>query len=433
MLSAFKKRMEPLWKPFLHRAVTGRWELPRLTAMKAPWPSGLQHAGLYLHVPFCRNLCPFCPYNRKVHTQSSYARFEHGVHTEIDLYAPHLKGTKIDTLYIGGGTPTVDPEALVRMVRHIREAFPGSYDGCVELHPANMDDACLDLLRGAGITRVSIGVESTTNRLLTLLGRSQTAESALGAVRRAVAAGFESVNVDLMFALPTQTLAEWRSDLEAVLSLGVDQVSTYPLFGFPYSERGLERKLASIERPSSSLIRSMLALTQAEAARHHLKQCAVWSWIRPGRSKFSSITRHHYVGFGPSAASMIGTAFYVNTFDVDAYADALTRGRPVALILPVDRRLEMAYWLYWRVYELKVAETEFQEIFGPDASLEATFGSVTRLFKALRMVEGNPGGWHITRRGAYWIHRLQNEYSLNYINRLWGACRREAWPREVRL
>jgi oxygen-independent coproporphyrinogen-3 oxidase len=421
------------WKPFLHRAVTGRWRRPRLLAMAAPWPSGLQRAGLYLHVPFCRNLCPFCPYNRILYSEISYARFEAGVHAEIDLYTPHLKGTKIDTLYIGGGTPTVDPSALLRIVRHIREAFPDSYDGCVELHPSNMDDKCLELLHDVGVTRISIGVESTNDRLLAILGRSHNGVVALDAVRRAVAAGFDSVNVDLMFALPTQTLAEWHSDLEAVLSLGADQISTYPIFGFPYSERGLERHLSEIERPSGTLIRSMLALTHEEAERHHLKQCAVWSWIRSGRSKFSSITRHHYVGFGPSAASMIGNAFYVNTFDVDAYADALTRGRPVALVLPVDRRLEMAYWLYWRAYEMRACEADFQKVFGADASLEGTFGKITRLFKTLRMVEGEPGGWRITRRGAYWIHRLQNEYSLNYINRLWGTCRREAWPQEVTL
>ena len=322
LLRSGMKRSDIFWKPFLHRAVTGRWRRPRLTATEAPWPTGLQRAGLYLHVPFCRNLCPFCPYNRTLYSEPAYARFEAGVHAEIDLYAPYLKGTKIDTLYIGGGTPTVNPHGLLRIVRHIREAFPGPYDGCVELHPSNMDDECLALLQGAGVQRISIGVESTSDRLLALLGRSHDGAAALDAVRRAVAAGFDSVNVDLMFALPTQTLAEWQADLEAVLSLKVDQISTYPLFGFPYSERGRERGLSQIERPSGGLIRSMLSLTHEQAERAGMKQCAVWSWIRPGRSKFSSITRHHYVGFGPSAASMIGTAFYVNTFDVDAYADA---------------------------------------------------------------------------------------------------------------
>lgn len=423
-----------LWKPLLHRVVAGRWQKPRLRAIEAPWPAGLERVGLYLHVPFCMNLCPFCPYNRTLYTQAAYARYEAAVQTEIDLYAPHLQQATVDTLYIGGGTPTVDPAALLRLVRHIRHRFPGSYDACVELHPSNMDNACLDLLREAGVTRLSIGVESANDRLLKLLGRSHDAATALDAVRRAMAAGFDSVNVDLMFALPTQTLADWEADLGAVLRLGVDQISTYPLFGFPYSERGRERRLAHIERPSGKLIRSMLSLTHEQAERHHLKQCAVWSWVRPGRSKFSSITRHHYVGFGPSAASMVGSAFYVNTFDVDAYAGALAQGRrPVALVLPVDRRLEMAYWLYWRAYELKACESDFQRVFGPGASLNRTFGTITHLFQGLRMVESEPGGWRITRRGAYWIHRLQNEFSLNYINRLWGTCRREAWPKEVTL
>jgi oxygen-independent coproporphyrinogen-3 oxidase len=422
-----------LWKPFLHRAVTGRWRRPRLSAREPPWPEALDRIGLYLHVPFCRNLCPFCPYNRRLYSEESYARFETGVHQEIDLYASRLKGVTIETLYIGGGTPTVDPTALGRIVRHIREAFPGSYDGCVELHPSNMDENCLNKLREIGIRRISVGIESTNDRLLNQLGRSHSGATALDSARRAMAAGFDSVNVDLMFALPTQTLEEWRTDLERVLTVGVDQISTYPLFGFPYSERGRERHLSGIERPAGPLIRSMLTLTHEEAERHQLKQCAVWSWIRGDRHKFSSITRHYYVGFGPSAASMIGSAFYVNTFDVDAYAEAVSRGRPVALVLPVDRRLEMAYWLYWRAYEMQAHEADFQKVFGNEASLDRSFGKIIRICKVLRLVEGDPADWRATRRGAYWIHRLQNEYSLNYINRLWGTCRREPWPKEVTL
>jgi len=428
------KKADLFWKPFLHRAVTGRWRRMKLLAGEAPWPNELSQAGLYLHVPFCMNLCPFCPYHRVKFKENLFARYESAVHAEIELYAPHLRQTQIDSLYIGGGTPTVAPEALLRIVRHIREAFPGKYDICVELHPSHMDDVCLEWLRQTGVTQVSVGVESANDRLLTLLGRSHNREMAMDAVRRAMAAGFSSVNVDLMFALPTQTLAEWQSDLEAMLALGVDQISTYPLFGFPYSDRGRERRLVEIERPLGSLIRSMLSCTHELAERHHLKQCAVWSWVRPNRNKFSSITRHHYIGFGPSAASMIGESFYVNTFSINAYAEKLRQNsRPVALVLPVDQRLEMAYWLYWRTYELEVSETAFQQVFGAEASLKATFGPIMHFFRTLGMLEKQPDGWRITRRGAYWIHRLQNEYSLNYINRLWGTCRREVWPKEVRL
>jgi oxygen-independent coproporphyrinogen-3 oxidase len=159
----------------------------------------------------------------------------------------------------------------------------------------------------------------------------------------------------------------------------------------------------------------------------------VWSWLKPKKKKFSSITRHHYVGFGPSAASMTGTDFYVNTFDVKAYAATLPNKRPVVLSMPVDRRLEMAYWLYWRVYELKILNNDFQELFGSTFTVDSAFSKVLTPFEMAGMVSKKNGGYSVTESGAYWIHRLQNEYSLNYINRLWGSCRREAWPSEVFL
>jgi oxygen-independent coproporphyrinogen-3 oxidase len=177
----------------------------------------------------------------------------------------------------------------------------------------------------------------------------------------------------------------------------------------------------------------MLELTQAHAHQSGYDRCAVWSWLKPEKKKFSSITRHHYVGFGPSAASMTGTDFYVNTFDVRAYSASLPKKRPIAPSMPVDRRLEMAYWLYWRVYELKILDIDFQELFGTSLSLDSVFSNVLRPFRLAGMIGKKNGGYYVTESGAYWIHRLQNEYSLNYINRLWGSCRREAWPAEVFL
>ena len=278
---------------------------------------------------------------------------------------------------------------------------------------------------------LSVGVESLSDRLLALVGRSHDAAAAQQAVRRAVAGGFAAVNVDLMFALPTQTLDELDYDLQGVLALGVDQLSTYPIFGFPYTEWGRRLGLAKIGRPRGDLIRRMLELIRRRCREHGLEQCAVWSFLRPRKRKFSSITRHHYLGFGPSAASMTGGQFSVNTFSVEDYAAALPAQPPVALVLPVDRRLEMAYWLYWRVYEMKLCGADFRELFAED--LEAVYGRPLRLLARLGVVTRQNGCYRVTEKAAYWVHRFQNEYSLNYINRLWGCCRDEAWPAEVKL
>jgi hypothetical protein len=128
---------------------------------------------------------------------------------------------------------------------------------------------------------------------------------------------------------------------------------------------------------------------------------------------------------------MTGRQFCVNTFSIDEYAAALPGRSPVALVLPVDRRLEMAYWLYWRVYEMKLGVADFRELFGEE--LEVVYGGLLRPLLRLGMMERHNGSYRVTRGAAYWVHRFQNEYSLNYINRLWGRCRQEAWPREVGL
>ena len=139
------------------------------------------------------------------------------------------------------------------------------------------------------------------------------------------------------------------------------------------------------------------------------------------------------MGFGPSAASMTGTHFYVNTFDIAAYAESLPDKRPVALSMRIDRRLEMAYWLYWRIYELFADDAEFQLLFKEKKSMRKTFGPLFFPVRLMGMLRRERQGYRVTRSGAYWIHRLQNEYSLSYINRLWGSCRKDAWPVEVRL
>ncbi len=422
-----------LWKPLIQKLVTGHWQRFRMHPGTPSFPHNLKQAGLYLHVPFCKNLCPFCPYNRIEYDEELFARYEKAVHEEIELYTPYLKGCEFVSFYIGGGTPTVNLPGLLRIFDHFKQNYSLSCDICIELHPGNMDRECLHALKNAGVTMLSIGIESTSDRILENIGRNHDGETALNSLRRAVSTGFDSINADLMFALPGQELEDWENDLRAVINEGPDQISTYPLFSFPYSDLGRAQNIHQIKRPASQLIRSMLNLTDSLSRSSGYKRCAVWSWLKPLKKKFSSITRHHYIGFGPSAASMTGHDFYVNTFDVSSYAETLPNKRPIALSMPVDQRLEMAYWLYWRVYELKICQKDLQNLFGEEHTIESTFSKIIKPFELAGMIAKKNGGYRVTNSGAYWIHRLQNEYSLNYINRLWGSCRRESWPSEVSL
>jgi oxygen-independent coproporphyrinogen-3 oxidase len=422
-----------IWKPLLQKAVTGQAGRFCMRRSLPDWPGPLTAPGLYLHVPFCRNLCPYCPYHRVEYDAALFAAYARAVKQEIDLYASQLRGKEFASLYIGGGTPTVNWPGLVSILQHLRERIGPVRNICIELHPGNMDNDCLLALKDAGVTMLSIGVESTSDVFLKQIKRSHDGHAGIAAVSRALEMGFASVNVDLMFALPGQALTDWQGDVKTMVDLGVDQLSTYPMFAFPYSDLGKTRNLKHVERPPHRAIKAMLAFTDEYSEGKGLKRCAVWSWLKPGKGKFSSITRHHYIGFGPSAASMTGSDFYVNTFDLRAYARALPAERPVAVSLKVNRRLEMAYWLYWRVYELKISGSDFRNVFGANASLADEFGSLLEPLIPLRLLERIDDGYRVTKPGAFWIHRLQNEYSLSYINRLWGTCRKEPWPEEVKL
>ena len=190
-----------------------------------------------------------CPYNR-MNMRRVRRGYQQAVKQEIDLYAPYLEGMSFPSLYIGGGTPTVNWPGLVSILDHLKRRLGSVGNICIELHPANMDDDCLMALKEVGVTMLSVGVESTSDNLLEQIKRSHDSRTAIHAVERALRIGFESVNVDLMFAIPGQSAAAWQADVRTIVDLGVDQLSTYPMFSFPYSDLGKTKGIRQVERPA---------------------------------------------------------------------------------------------------------------------------------------------------------------------------------------
>lgn len=417
-------------KSALFRSFAGMPSPPRLTSDTLPSFAGLQEVGLYLHVPFCKSLCPFCPYNRVRHSADLYALFEQAVCRELDRYSEILAGCRINSLYIGGGTPTVNAEGLLRMIARVRRAFPGEYPIAVELHPLAAGRAVLSSLRGAGVSQASVGVQSLVDRELQGIGRNHSAEVAREALHNSLGAGF-TVNADLMFALEDQDDASWQQTVAETLEMGVHEISTYPMFSFPYAQPNTGFHAAPHRAPEKTL-RRRLEIARLTAEDMGFERSTVWSWTRPNAPRFSSVTRHRYVGLGPGAASMTGNSFYLNTFSIAEYASAVESKLPVALAMRILPRLDRAYWLYWSLYALRISRIDFATKFdGHD--LDREFGRLLRPMQVLGWLAEHSDGYAVTNSGAYWIHRLQNAYSLHYLERLWGACSSEAWPKKVQL
>ena len=171
-------------------------------------PPRLVRTSVYLHVPFCRNACPYCPYTKVPYRPELVAPFEEAALAEVGWWAQAVGPAEVASVYVGGGTPTLALDSVARVLRRLRQRFPVSGDVCVETSPADVDDAAVAGLHEAGVTMVSLGVQSFRARHLARIGRRYTPAAAEEALARLAGGGFAAVNADFLFALPGQSAAD---------------------------------------------------------------------------------------------------------------------------------------------------------------------------------------------------------------------------------
>lgn len=191
----------------------------------------METAGCYVHIPFCVRKCAYCDFNSySGYDDSSVRRYVDALDAEIRRTGP--SDISVDTVFFGGGTPTaIRATDEARLLAAVRETLPLTPDAEIttEANPGTMDVAHLAVLRDAGFNRISFGVQSFDPGLLKTLDRIHTADEAKNAVKAARDAGFDNVSIDLMFALPRQTEAQWQSTLSEAFALGTDHISLYSL------------------------------------------------------------------------------------------------------------------------------------------------------------------------------------------------------------
>lgn len=389
-------------------------------------------AGLYLHIPFCTCMCPYCPYY-KVHYDPALAKdFQNALLSEIDLHAREFGRSRFSSLYIGGGTPTLMTEELGQIIDRISLAF--DLNGCiaVETTPADITRRKTRLLKEIGVSYISLGVQSYQEKNLALLGRQYDPSTARQTAQDISESGFVNYNIDLIFALPGETQHDLEADLFAAVECSPDQITCYPLFTFPYTTVGKYKKLRRLRMPSLAVRRRMYYFVHEFLESNGYKRSSVWSFVRSNKPHYSSVTRDYYVGFGPSAASYTGEGFYFNTFSIADYIKMIARRRPVALKMHVTERMKKIFWLYWRLYETRIPYAKYQTLFGNN--IYEDFGSLLTGIKLLGMHEReDKHGLILNVKGCHWIHLAQNYYALNYVSKIWSVCQSEPWPERIPL
>lgn len=394
----------------------------------------LEKIDLYVHIPFCKNMCPFCPYNRIKFDKNLVKSYLKALLWEIEKYHSRLGTIEVSSIYIGGGTPTNLLDELGIIIEKLDEKFIITGNICVETNPEDINKKVTNKLTRYGVDLISLGVQSFDNRYLKLLGRKYEADILAPAIDLVLSSNFKTVNLDLMFALPGQTLWDVKRDLDRGIQSGADQITVYPLFCFPYSTVGKYKKLKKVKMPNIITRRRMYKLIHDHFSHQGFQRVSVWGFKRGSAPRYSSVTRDSYIGLGAGAGSHVAGGFYLNTFSVYDYIKACSSGcLPVALKMDFTQTMSIFYWLYWRFYDTYIPRGQMFELFNMDNKTIRKVKHLLSLIKILGMAEEKEGQIVLNERGAFWLHLMQNYFSLNYINKVWSAARETPYPPEVSI
>ncbi len=411
--------------------ISGDLVLERRVPMLACRLQDVDELGLYLHIPFCRQICPYCPYNKELYHPEVAERYAKAVMREVDIYAAMLGNKPVTSFYIGGGTPTTMLHSgLPQILEHIHRSLRMECDVHMESHPNDLSRENIDAILSLGVKHLSTGVEAVQDHHLRTLHRPYTAEEGRAAVERVVGRGFRCVNVDIIFALPNQTCEEVEEAGRTLVDLGVDQVAAYPIFTFPYTRWA---QVSSNGKGFSHFQkRKMLRILETTFYDAGFERTSVWAFTRAGVPKYCSVTVPLYIGLGASGGSYLKDVFYLNTFNVQEYIRALEDGRlPIALSLDLSETMQMASWLYWRVYETRFKKSDFHRRFG--RAFDGVYGKYCKLLSWAGFLKDHGDQVVLTDSGAYWLHVLQDLLSIDYISKLWGTSKQDPWPERVVL
>jgi oxygen-independent coproporphyrinogen-3 oxidase len=391
----------------------------------ADGPAPKQETSIYVHVPFCAVVCPFCPFNKFASREQQMLDFVDSVKREISMLASrkYWSGAKLRAGFFGGGTPTaLSGEQLCDIITHCKRELNFSDDTelSVEGSPETITLDKLKMLRDVGVSRISFGVQSFDDFYLKILGRGHDALTARKTVDLVLEAGFDNVAIDLMYRLPGQTLDDWKRDLDEAVRSGVHHVSAYSLFvepGAPLARVQHQGRLLPLPDEQTDLEMFRTAIEVLGEAGFELytlydfalegKKCDhhVVNWAAP---------QAEYVGIGPGAFSFVRNGedefVYGNVNPLERYFESCRQGKiPIdfGVHLSLDER--MARYMVLGVNGQTIPKKPFEEWFG--TSVDQAFGKTIEQLVGWGLVENHPDSLNLTRKGQLYIANVGKSFA----------------------
>jgi len=364
---------------------------------------------LYIHIPFCRQKCRYCDFASWPGQESLMDAYVDALLLEAEAMAANAKDAPIETVFIGGGTPSILPASLLaQLLTGLREHYniPAGVEFTSEANPGTLTKAWLEAALSGGVNRLSMGMQAAQADLLRTLGRIHTQEDVVDSVRLAREMGVGNLSIDLMFGLPGQTPDMWRESMDAALTLSVEHLSCYGLI--PEDGTPLKRDLDTgrLSLPDEEAERRMYDDTLTTLAANGYRQYEISNFAKPGRECRHNIgywTRVPYIGLGASAASFLQTASgglrLTNPAGIRDYIamaqEKAWRRRERVSLLQEDARFE-SLMLGLRMTQ-GVSEADFAAMHG--MTLDAYCGEILRLHEQRGLLVHRDGRWALTRRG----------------------------------
>ena len=360
---------------------------------------------LYIHIPFCKQLCPYCSFVRVEFERSLAMRYFQALKKEIQMY--HELGYRFNDIYIGGGTPTIMPDELAGIIEYVKTI---SQIGCisVETNPNHLNDDVINVLKNVGVNRLSVGVQSFNDEILESVQRLQKYGSSQQIIEAlsSVTGMFETINVDMIFNFPNQTDSMIARDIQILSDLKPDQITWYPLMVSSGQKEQLFDKCGKVDYRREKQIYNLIVKQLGEI----YQQRSVWCFAQKKGAIDEYIIDHDdYVSVGPGSWGYIDGTMYSNTFSIPKYIERLNAGRsPIVAYRQFSTREQMRYDLLLGMLDDNLTVARMKKKYGnrfwlflaPELFFLTAAGAMKFRDKA----------FPLTRRGRYYCLMLMRNF-----------------------
>lgn len=280
---------------------------------------------IYVHVPFCKQKCAYCDFASFAGCEDQIDSYFDALHKEIDVWSDSLRAYRARSIFFGGGTPSLVPAERIAEVLDVlrkRVSFEPDIEISLEANPGTLDMQKLRVYRAAGVNRLSIGVQSFDETLLKQIDRIHTPDDAENAVYMARKAGFENISIDLMYALPGQTMSQWAATLDRAMALPVKHISAYSLIVEEGTRMARRVQEGAMRIPDDDLVNEMqrmavMRLRKAGFERYEISNFACAGY--ESRHNITYWTDGEYLGLGSAAHSMMNNLRFENPSELSRY------------------------------------------------------------------------------------------------------------------